>query len=166
VTGDGFRGTTTTVGNLHRGVRMKRVLVALAAAVCVAGSMACHGPLSRRRRPQPTPPEQATTVVAVPVQSDGAWIDSVTKSWSATAAQRSPDSTAKNANVRRAQQPSSTARTTTPAAVTATSYAEAASISGVMSRAEDDNAPLVVLIAIGAIALLVAIEAGRAARRP
>ncbi len=145
---------------------MKRVVAALAGAVCIAGAMACHGPLARRRRPPPTPPEQAPTVVTAPVQSDGAWIDSVTKSWSAAAEPRSPDSTVRDANVRRAPQPSSTAQTTTPAAVTATSYAEAASVSAGMSRAADDNAPLVILIAIGAVGLLVAIEAGRAALRP
>jgi hypothetical protein len=145
---------------------MKRVVAPLAGAVCIAGAMACHGPLARRRRLPPTAPEQATTVVMAPMQSDGAWIDSVTKSWSAAAGQQSPDSTAKDAKVRRAPEPSSTARATTPAAVTATSYAEAASTSAGMSRAADDNAPLVILIAIGAVGLLVAIEAGRAALRP
>ncbi len=99
------------------------------------------------------------------MQSDGAWIDSVTRSWSAAAGQRSSDSTVKVANVRRAPEPSSTTQTTTRAAVTATSYAEAASMSAGMSRAADDNAPLVILIAIGAVGLLVAIEAGRAALR-
>jgi hypothetical protein len=144
---------------------MKRLIAALTVALCTTSVLACHGSLGRRRRPQPAPPPEAVVVVTPPALSDGAWIDSVTKSWSTVAARGFHDSTMRGARARRSQEPSTLTQSTGPA-ITATAYAEAAPMSAAISGAADDHAPLLVVIAIGAAALLISIEAGRVALRP
>ncbi len=144
---------------------MKRQMAALAVALCITSAMACHGPLARRR-PQPEPPTETMAVIAPPEISDGAWIDSVTKSWSTGAARDSPDSALARARAPQSRESSSVAHSTGPTAITGTAYAEAAPMSAAISGAADDHGPLLLLIAIGAVALLIAIEAGRVALRP
>ena len=145
---------------------MTRRRVLLGAVACVGSAVACHGPLARRRQPEPTPPVATAKPVTPPVPSDAVWIDSVTRSWTVASAQPLVASTTKTRAGRYVAASYDTSATPENP-VNATSYAEAGLSPNLsaMSGASDDQTPLVILVAIGLIALFVTIEAGRVALR-